>query len=207
MRRYLIASAATVAACLTVIGTATFASASTVDVLTTGSAGGPNVAVGNVLTGTLSSGTSATFYEATTGTTGGVCTAGALSQTVTSNPAAGGNAASTVTSQTFSSCTDNISTTINSIVINSGYTSEIGSEGTFIPSASATLKGVFDGLFVETCHYSGTSLSGNSVFTNQEFTKASGSTSTCPSVFYFSATYSALSDVSVSGSPEVFENS
>jgi len=208
MRRYLIASAVAAATCLAVIGTGTLASASTIDVLTTGSAGGPNVAVNNVLTGTLSSGTSATFYESTSGTTGGVCTTGAISETVTSNPAVGsGNAGATVTSQTFSSCTDNINISITSITIDSGYTSAIGSEGTFIPSATATLKGLVNGFLQETCHYTGTSLSGTSVFTNQQFTKSGVSSSTCPSVFYFSATYSAMSDISVSGSPEVFLNS
>lgn len=141
MRRYLIISATAALAALTLIGAASYASASTTDVLTYGSAGGTNVAVGNVLTSSLSSGTDATFYTTPGGTTGGSCSAGSLSTSVTSNPAAGGTADSSTSSQTFGTCSDNLSYTINSIYLQSAYTAAISQYGVGVSTISAVMTG------------------------------------------------------------------
>jgi hypothetical protein len=236
MRKYLITTAAAVTASLALMVTGSYASAQSVDVLTYGSAGGTNVSVNDVLSSSLQSGTNATFYTATSGTTGGTCSSGSISESVTSNPTEGGTADTSVSSQSFSSCADNLSFTIDSMTMNSGYTAELSQYGVSVPAVSATIVGSVPigvegankpgtikktaglneicpgsvdtgcGLTVD-CYYTGSGLSGSNVFTNQELVATSESNSDCPSVMYFSATYGTLVDSSVTGDPTVYVNS
>ncbi|MEU6551158.1 Tat pathway signal sequence domain protein [Streptomyces sp. NPDC046915] len=186
------------------------ASADGTAVLTTGSAGGTAVAVGDVLTAPLASGTSATLYSSATGTSGVKCTSSQFTATVKDNPAAPGTATEAATAQTFdaSSCTSNVLgvTGVSSISVdNMPYTTTVASDGTLTvtPASGSTiqttvkLKTLLGSI---TCVYQAASLSGkadnsdNSIsFTNQQFTKSSGS-SLCFSSGYFTAKYAPVTD-------------
>ena len=108
MRRYLYLAGAA-ATTLIIVLSAGPAWARTVDVLTTGKVGGTNVAVGDILKASLASGTSSTFFKSATSTTGVKCSKSSFSAKVTANPAKPGTAKESLTSQTFSSCTSNVS--------------------------------------------------------------------------------------------------
>jgi hypothetical protein len=189
------------------------------DVLTTGSVGGANVAVGDVVSSALSSGTSATFA---TGTSSSVtCAVSQLTATVTSNPAAGGSASESLTGQTFSSCTPHIFgvTSVRSITVNNlPYVTSVDastgavtiSAGSAGPVQATIVLGTLLGNV--TCAYRPTSgsLSGtasntdNSItLSGQGLTKATGS-GLCPSTSTLSATYAPVGDTSVAGTPAVF---
>ncbi|ALV32691.1 hypothetical protein [Streptomyces sp. CdTB01] len=186
------------------------ASAADTAVLTTGSAGGAAVAVGDTLTAPLAAGTHATLYSSATGTSGVSCASSTFSATVTDNPAAPGTATESVSGQTFdsSSCTSNVLgvTGVSSITVdNLPYTTTVASDGTLTvtPASGSTiqttvkLKTLLGSI---TCVYQAPSLSGtadnadNSInFTNQQFTKVSGS-SLCFSSGYFTAKYAPVTD-------------
>jgi len=192
-----------------------------VNVLTTGSLGGPNVAVGNVLSANLKSGTTVKFVSAPGGNTGVTCTASSFSATVLTNPAAGGTATESLTAQTFGgTCTANVPgvTRVQSIAVdNLPYGASVtGSTGAVVISGGSSLiqttvkLGTLLGSI--TCVYradlnkvSGTaSNADNSItFTSQKFNKFSGP-STCFANGFFSATYAPVRDTSVAGSPVVF---
>jgi hypothetical protein len=216
MRRF--AKSAVVALTLGVaILVASPAHADAPDVLTTGSAGGSNVAVGDTVASGLASGTSATF---TSGNSSVSCTVSQLTASVTSNPAAGGTASESLTGQTFSSCTAHIPgvTAVNSIVVNdlpyntsvsaaSGVSVGAGSNGPV--QATISLRTILGNV---NCSYRPTSgsLTGatsntdNSItFTGQGLTKSSGS-GLCPGTSTFAATYAPVQDTSAAGSPAVF---
>ncbi|MGW7408129.1 Tat pathway signal sequence domain protein [Streptomyces sp. NPDC054833] len=179
-------------------------------VLTTGSAGGTAVAVGDVLSAPLASGTSATLYSSATGTSGVTCTSSTFTATVTDNPAAPGTATEAVDAQTFgsSSCTSNVLgvTGVTSITVdNLPYTTSVASDGTLTvtPASGSTiqttvkLKTLLGSI---TCVYQAASLTGkadnadNSIsFTNQQFTKSSGS-SLCFASGFFTAKYAPVTD-------------
>lgn len=180
------------------------------NVLTTGSAGGTAVAVGDTLTAPLASGTSATLYSSATGTSGVKCTSSTFTATVTSNPAAPGTATESVTGQTFasSSCTSNVVgvTGVSSITVdNLPYTTAVTSGGalTVSPASGSTIQTTVKLntlLGSITCVYQAAGLSGtssntdNSInFTNQQFTKTSGS-SLCFSSGFFTAKYAPVTD-------------
>ncbi|MER8010022.1 MULTISPECIES: Tat pathway signal sequence domain protein [unclassified Streptomyces] len=186
------------------------ASAADTAVLTTGSAGGSAVAVGDTLTAPLASGTSATLYSSATGTSGVSCTSSTFSATVTDNPSAPGTATESVSGQTFdsSSCTSNVLgvTGVSSITVdNLPYTTTVASDGTLTvsPASGSTiqttvkLKTLLGSI---TCVYQAAALTGtadnadNSInFTNQQFTKVSGS-SLCFSSGFFTAKYAPVTD-------------
>ncbi|MFJ9114172.1 Tat pathway signal sequence domain protein [Streptomyces sp. NPDC102394] len=186
------------------------ASAADTAVLTTGSAGGAAVAVGDTLTAPLAGGTHATLYSSATGTSGVSCASSTFNATVTDNPAAPGTATESVSGQTFdsSSCTSNVLgvTGVSSITVdNLPYTTTVASDGTLTvtPASGSTiqttvkLKTLLGSI---TCVYQAPSLSGtadnadNSInFTNQQFTKVSGS-SLCFSSGYFTAKYAPVTD-------------
>jgi len=192
-----------------------------VDVLTYGSLGGTNVAVGNVLTASLKTATNVTFYSSATGTTGVKCAVSTFSATVLTNPAAGGTATESLTAQNFSSCTANVPgvTSVQSVAVNNlpynaavnGSTKVVTITGGAAGVVQSTVKlGTLLGSI--TCVYraSANTLTGaasntdNSIkFTNQQFTKFSGP-STCFANGFFSATYAPVKDSSVAGSPSVF---
>ncbi|MFG2886718.1 Tat pathway signal sequence domain protein [Streptomyces sp. NPDC048297] len=212
-KRTLLALAGTVTA-LTVAA-AVPASASGA-VLTTGAAGGTAVADGDTLVAPLATGTAATLYTSATSTSGVRCTSSQFTASVTGNPTAPGTATESVTAHTLANCTSNITgvTGVDSITINNlPYGATITSGGTLTvtpPSGSAiqatgklrTLLGSI------TCVYQAPSLTAqasnadNSItFTNQQFTKSSGS-SLCPASGFFSAKYAPVTDA---GAP-VFVN-
>ncbi|MEU1270770.1 Tat pathway signal sequence domain protein [Streptomyces sp. NPDC005799] len=186
------------------------ASAADTPVLTTGSTGGTAVAVGDVLTAPLASGTSATLYSSATGTSGVSCTSSTFTATVTDNPSAPGTATESVGAQTFdsSSCTSNVLgvTGVTSITVdNLPYTTTVASDGTLTvtPASGSTiqttvkLKTLLGSI---SCVYQAPSLTGTTSntdasinFTNQQFTKTSGS-SLCFSSGYFTAKYAPVAD-------------
>ncbi|MET7478862.1 Tat pathway signal sequence domain protein [Streptomyces sp. NPDC005648] len=179
-------------------------------VLTTGSAGGTAVAVGDTLSAPLASGTNATLYSSATGTSGVSCASSTFTASVTDNPAAPGTATESVSGQTFdsSSCTSNVLgvTGVSSITVdNLPYTTSVASDGTITvtPASGSTiqttvkLKTLLGSI---TCVYQAPSLTGtasntdNSInFTNQAFTKTSGS-SLCFAAGYFTAKYAPVTD-------------
>ncbi|MFR0356381.1 Tat pathway signal sequence domain protein [Streptomyces sediminimaris] len=186
------------------------ASAAGTPVLTTGSAGGTAVAAGDVLTAPLASGTDATLYSSATGTSGVTCSSSTFTASVTDNPAAPGTATESVTGQSFdsSSCTSNVFgvTGVSSITVdNLPYTTTVASDGTLTVtpasgSAIQTTVKLRTLLGSITCVYQAPSLTGtasnddNSIaFTNQQFTKTSGS-SLCFSSGYFTAKYAPVTD-------------
>ena len=191
------------------------ASAATHDVLTIKKVGGPNVAIGAILKASLKTGTKATFYSPGT-TSGVICSKSSLTSKVTKNPAAPGTATESLTAQTFSGCTSNISgATVKSVkVLNLPYTTTVsdaaGNPVTVSkPSTKITLS---TGLGVLTCTYKAAAIQGKAsnkgnliTFKNQLFTKSSGS-SLCPASGDFSAKFGPVKDTSVSGSPAVFVN-
>jgi hypothetical protein len=197
------------------------AAAQDTNVLTTGSAAGTAVAVGDVLTAPLSSGTTATLYSSATGTSGVSCTTSQFTAAVTDNPASSGTATESVTAHTFSGCTSNVLGTlsVNSVTVNNlPYVTTVTSDGvvTVTPASSSTpiqTTVVLSTLLgTITCVYQASSLTGtasntdNSIaFTSQPFTKFSGS-SLCFSAGYFTAKYAPVTDTTQSGSPSVFVN-
>jgi hypothetical protein len=198
------------------------ASADDVPVLTTGSAGGTPVAVGDVLTASLASGTTATLYSSSTGTSGVSCSASTFTATATDNPASPGTAGESLTGHTFdsSSCSSNVVGVlgVTSITVdNTPYTTAVGSDGTVTvtPAAGSTIQTTVklrSLLGTLTCVYRAPSLSGtasntdNSItFANQQFTKFSGS-SLCFANGFFTAKYAPVTDTSQPDSPAVFVN-
>ncbi|HKS97892.1 MAG TPA: Tat pathway signal sequence domain protein [Rugosimonospora sp.] len=213
MRRYLyMAAVAGAAALATMLPGAAFAD--TGAVLTYGSAGGTSVPVGDVVTASLASGTTATFYSSSTGTSGVSCTTSAFTATVTDNPAAAGVATESLTAQTFSGCTSNVfgTTSVQSVTLNNlPYTVTVDDSTNAVtvsgsPIQTTVVLGTILGTI--TCVYQSTNstIAGtadnttNSItFTNQSFTKTSGS-ALCFSSAFFTATYSPVADTTQGGS-------
>ncbi|MEU2425614.1 Tat pathway signal sequence domain protein [Streptomyces sp. NPDC007851] len=177
-------------------------------VLTTGSAGGTAVAVGDTLSASLAGGTTATLYSSATSTSGIKCSTSTFTATVTDNPAASGTATESVTGQTFGNCTSNVLgvTGVSSITVdNLPYANAVASGGALAVtpasgSAIQTTVKLTTLLGSITCVYQAPGLNGttdnsdNSVnFSNQAFTKTSGS-SLCPSAGYFTAKYAPVTD-------------
>ncbi|WP_432135804.1 MULTISPECIES: Tat pathway signal sequence domain protein [unclassified Streptomyces] len=211
--RSLLAVAGTVAALA--IPAITPASAAD-NVLTTGSAGGDAVAVGDVLTASLATGSNATLYSSPTGTSGVTCGTSGFTATVTDNPAAPGAATESLTAHSFGNCASNVFGVlgVNGITVNNlPYTATAGSDGTLTvtPADGSTIRTTVvlrTLLGTVTCVYQAPSLTGatgnadNSItFTSQEFTKVSGS-SLCFANGYFTAKYAPVN----SGGAAVFVN-
>lgn len=186
------------------------ASADASAVLTKGAAGGTAVAVGDTLTAPLSTGTSATLYSSATGTSGVSCKASQFTAKVTGNPTAPGTATESVTAHTFdsSTCTSNVTgvTGVNGITVdNLPYTASVSSNGTLsvAPASGSTIQTTVKLrtlLGSVTCVYQAPSLTGKAsntdssiTFTNQQFTKVSGS-SLCFASGYFTAKYAPVTD-------------
>ncbi|MEU9079803.1 Tat pathway signal sequence domain protein [Kitasatospora sp. NPDC004745] len=192
-------------------------------VLTTGSLGGPAVAVGDTLTASLVSGTYATFYNSATGTSGIKCASSGFSATVTANPTAPGSAVEQLNAQTFGSCTSNVLgvTGVKSITVNNlPFTNTVGdgpgNPVALTPGAAGAMKttvvlntvlGSVNCVYQNTTGIAGTtSNTGNTIgFSAQPFSLLSGS-GLCFSTGYFSATYGPVTDTSAAGSPLVFVN-
>lgn len=194
------------------------ASADSVAVLTTGSVGGANVTIGDTLQAGLTSGTTATFLDANG--KGVNCTAATFAATVTDNPAAPGVASESITALTFSGCTSNISgvTKVKSITIdNLPYTGAVDDSSDTITISGSVHATISLGLVIgsATCKYTGPSAGvigavsttdGSLAFTNQVFTRDTGSWAGCPSPENFTASFSPVVDTTVTGSPSVFLN-
>ncbi|MEU0249287.1 Tat pathway signal sequence domain protein [Streptomyces sp. NPDC006235] len=188
------------------LGLAAPASAADTPVLTT--TDGAAVAVGDVLNASLASGTAATFYSSATGTSGISCTSSAFAATVTDNPAAPGTATESLTSHTFdtSGCTANVVGVlgVSGITVdNLPYSTSVSSDGTVsvTPAEGSVIQSTVrlrTLLGTINCVYRAPSLTGkadnadNSIsFTNQQFTKASGS-SLCFANAFFTAKYAPV---------------
>jgi len=189
-------------------------------VLTTGSVGGPNVAVGDVVSSSLKSGTTAKFFTTATGTTGVQCSTSQFTGTILTNPDAGGVATENLTAQTFSNCTSNIfgvnavrSITVNNLPYNATLNGT--SKALTLTGASGAIQAtvVLGTLFGNvTCAYQavGNTLAGsanntdNSLnFANQQLSKSTGPV-VCPGSSFFTANYAPARDTTAAGSPLVF---
>ncbi|MEU8663855.1 Tat pathway signal sequence domain protein [Actinoplanes philippinensis] len=188
-------------------------------VLTSETAAGPAVAVGDTISSGLATGTQAVFATAPGGTNGMSCTGSSLSAVVNDNPAAPG-AATLGANLGLSGCSVKgiIGVTgVNSVTINNQpYATTTASDGTVTVSGTAaapisatlnlrTLLGSVTCTFVA----SGNAISGaadntdNSIaFTAQQFDKSSGPAA-CITTAYFTAKYSPV--VTSAGTP-VFVN-
>jgi hypothetical protein len=204
MRRILsasIAGAALVAAMLF----ATPAQALSPSVLTTGSVGGPAVAVGDTLNAPSSG--SVVIGPVT-------CTASAITAMVTSNPSSPGTATLTQNAWSFTGCTTT-SGPATIAVNNLPYCFSVNSSGTVGLTACTstvtvqlTIK-ITTVLGVITCVYRLTSVSitwsntGNSITMTLTFTKVAGP-SACPATITLTGKFAPVRDTSVGGSPLVF---
>ncbi|WP_028800738.1 hypothetical protein [Streptomyces sp. 142MFCol3.1] len=221
MRTRSLLAVAVVVAALSVSATVPSSAADT-PVLTTGGTGGAPVAAGDVLNASLASGTAATLYSSSTGTSGVSCSSSTFTATVTDNPAAPGTATESLTGHTFdsASCTSNVVGVLGVTGItvdNLPYSTTVSSDGTVAvaPAAGSSIQTTVKLrtlLGTVTCVYRAAGLSGtasntdNSIaFTNQQFTKFSGS-SLCFASGYFTAKYAPVSDTSQSGGPTVHVN-
>ncbi|WP_320065435.1 Tat pathway signal sequence domain protein [Micromonospora sp. RTGN7] len=179
------------------------------NVLTTGSAGGTAVAVGDTLQANLQASSFATFYSSATGTSGVKCAASAFTAKVLTNPIKPGTATESLTGQTFGTCTTNVIGTlgVNSVVINNlPYSVSVTSAGVVTLTGSiqstVSLRTLLGNI---TCVYKASSITGAAAnattsiaFTNQPFTKSTGP-GTCFGTAYFSATYSPVKDTTQGG--------
>ena len=204
--RRALAVAASVAALALAAAPTASAAAQDDAVLTYGSTGGTAVAVGDTVTASLASGTTATLYSSATGTSGVTCASSSFSAKVTANPASGGSATESLTSQTFANCTSNVLgvTGVQSITVDHlPYTTTVNPGGTITvtPASGSTIQTTVKLstlLGSITCVYQAASLTGatsntdNSItFTNQAFTKVSGS-SLCFSAGYWTSKYAPV---------------
>ena len=217
MRKY-IGLGAVAALGLVTAFTASPASADSVDVLTTGSVGGANVAVGDVLQAGLSGTGTATFLDSSG--KGVTCTSATFTASVTDNPAAPGVATESVTALTFSGCKSNISgvTSVKSITIdNLPYAGTVDDSTDTINISGSVHATISLGLVIgsATCKYTGptsgvsgavSTTDGSLAFSNQVFNRDTGSWAGCPSPENFTATFGPVVDTSVAGSPSVFLN-
>jgi hypothetical protein len=198
------------------------ASAATPDVLTYGSLGGSNVAVGDSVSAALASGTTATFDSDTSDTSGVTCTSSDFTSTVTANPAASGVATESVTGQTFDGCSSNVLgvsgvnfVTVQNLPFSAAVddsTDTITVTGTSAAPIQSTVE--LDTLFgAVDCVYqadndtlTGTvSNTDTSIdFSNQQFDLTSGSF-LCPGNGYFTASYAPVQDTT-QGSAAVYIN-
>ncbi|MFJ9842434.1 Tat pathway signal sequence domain protein [Kitasatospora sp. NPDC101155] len=192
-------------------------------VLTTGSASGPAVSVGDTLTASLASGTAATFTDGPGSSNGVSCATSSFSATVTSNPAAPGSATEQLNSQSFDSCTSSVmgvmgvqSVTATSLPYTNTVTSGSGNNvslngGTAGPVGITVVLNTLLGTIE--CDYQSpngitgsTSNSGNTIgFANQPANLVSGP-GLCFSTGYFSANYGPVTDTSAAGSPVLYVN-
>jgi hypothetical protein len=216
VRKYLYL--ATVAASAAVVALPASSAYAANNVLTIGSTGGTAVKTGAVLSSGLAKGTSAVFSLSAETLT---CTASKISATVKTNPAKPGSATGSLTAQSFSKCTVNVSgVTFKSIQVkNLPYPVSV-SDATGFPvkvsgqsktkSILITVTVTFMGSSIS-CTYKAGSISGhasntgNSIsFSKQKLTAVSPAP--CAASATFSAKYGPVVDSSVTGSPKVFVN-
>lgn len=224
MRKYLYLAAAT--ASMAVLAAPLAASATSTasgHVLTIGKAGGTAVKSGAVLKASLAKGTTAVFTIGTGSMPEKLtCKSADFTAKVTDNPAKPGKATESLTAQSISKCTANVSgITIKKVgAKNLPFKVSVG-DGKGDPvavTASAKTKPVelfataSASGFTVTCTYKATTIKGaasnkgNTIaIKTQKFARVSGG-SLCPATAFFSATFGAVKDTSVKGSPAVFVN-
>ena len=221
MRKYLYLGIA-VASVLLSTAFALPASADTPDVLTYGSIGGSNVAVGDTISAALASGTTATFDSDTSDTSGVSCTTSDFASTVTANPAASGVATESVTGQSFDGCSSNTFgvTAVNFVTAqNLPFSAAVDDSTDTITVTGTSAAPIQSELELDTivgtidCTYqadndtlTGTVSNTDSLidFSNQQFDLTSGST-LCPANGYFTASYAPVQDTT-QGSAAVYVN-
>jgi len=216
MRKYTYLGAAAALSLLTALAVAAPASADTGGVLVVGSAGGTNVSNGDTLSAGLKSGTVSTFFDASN--KGVTCTGATFAASVTDNPTAPGIATESITALAFSGCTSNISgvSSVKSITVdNLPYSATVDDSTGAITITGSVHATIVLNLVIGTATCKSTGRSGaiagtaanadNSLaFTNQVFTKDTGSWAGCPSPENFTADFAPVTDTSVAGSPLVF---
>jgi hypothetical protein len=220
--RKLLYVATAVASALLSAAIALPASAATPDVLTYGSVGGSNVAVGDTVSAALASGTTANFDSDTTDTSGVSCSTSQFTGTVLTNPAASGVATESVTAQSFGSCSSNVLgvTGVNFVTVAnlpfSASVSDTADTITVTGTSAApiestvelnTLFGAVDCVYEAnndtlTGTVSNTDQSIN--FSNAQFNLISGS-ALCFTNGYFTASYAPVQDTT-QGSAAVYVN-
>ena len=218
MRKYLyLAAVAASAAVVALPATSAYAAG---HVLTIKKTGGTAVKVGAVLKAGLVTGTSAVFSLGSEKLT---CKAGKFSAKVKSNPVKPGKATESLTAQSFSKCTVNVSgITFKSIKVKNLPFKATVSDATGFPvkvsghSKTKPILVTVDGdvsapTVRVACSYKAASVSGHAsnkgnkiTFSKQKFTKSSGAL--CPASANFTATFGPVVDSSVTGSPKVFVN-
>ena len=218
MRKYLYLAASIAASAAVVALPATSASAAG-HVLTIKKTGGTAVKVGAVLKANLVKGTSAVFSLGTEKLT---CKAAKFSATVKTNPVKPGTAKESLTAQSFSKCTTNVSgITVKSINVKNlpyhvtvsdgkGHPVKVTGQSKTKPIL-VTVKAAA-GTTTVTCSYKAASLNGSASntgnkisFAKQKFTKSAGS-GFCPASANFAGAFGPVVDTSVTGSPKVFVN-
>jgi hypothetical protein len=218
VRKYLYL-AATVAASAAVVALPATSASAAGHVLTIKKTGGTAVKKGAVLKASLVKGTTAVFSLGSEKLT---CKSASFTAKVTNNPAKPGKATESVTAQSFSKCTVNVSgITFKSLKVKNlpfkatvsdskGFPVKITGQSKTKPIA-VTATVTFQGNPV-VCPYKSTGVSGHSsntgnkiTFTKQKFTRT-GTNALCPASANFTATFGPVVDSSVSGSPKVFVN-
>lgn len=228
MRKYLGAAViAAIAALLTAVPA--LASSNAVLSDTNPNPNGTNTAPGSVIAGSLSS-TNAQFTTTSGGSTGVFCTTSTTSATVGpnpgDNPTAPGTANLSLTAQTFSSCTSNISgvrsinkVTVDHLPYNVSITSPPPDTVTISPGSSGNIHVTVNvtTIFFQTlnCGYHVHASSGNITgsagngtntisFSNQQFDGDNGNNFQCTTTAFFTASYSQVD--SSNGNAPVFAN-
>lgn len=217
MRKYLyLAAVAASAAVVALPATSAFAAG---HVLTIKKTGGTAVKSGAVLKAGLAKGTSAVFSLGSEKLT---CKAGSFTAKVKANPAKPGKASESLTGQSFSKCkvTGVAGVSFKSLKVKNLPFKVSVSDGKGFPvtvSGSSKSKPVLVSVTVTfggnpvSCSYKAKSVSGHASntgnkisFSKQKFTKSAGAL--CPGSASFTATFGAVKDSSVKGSPKVFVN-
>jgi hypothetical protein len=195
-----------VAAALAVmIGVATPAAAAVTDVLTLGSVGGPNVAVGDVLKSGLMAGTVVTFGTLVT------CAASTMGVTVTSNPPAGNVATGSLSALSYASCTSSSGMACPaSTATNLPYTINISGAGNVVTlSTYSVIVRVCTPVGTANCVYSFQSMVGSWSNTDSSIALAvmlikSGGPVLCNTTLTMRATYAPVVDTSGAAAQRVF---
>jgi trans-2-enoyl-CoA reductase len=191
------------------------------NVLVEGAPDGPAVAVGAEITAGLRAGTSATFFNAPDSTTGVTCTTSGFTGTVLTNPEAGGVATESLTGQTFADCTSNTFgvTGVQSLTVgNLPYVASVDGTAKTVTVTPSEVGPIQATVVLDTivgtvdCTFEAAAGAINGVaanednsitFTNQQFTRAAGST-LCPAETYLTAAYAPVVVSSSPESPAVF---
>jgi hypothetical protein len=177
-------------------------------VLTTGTVGGADVAVNDVLKADLKTMVQAKFTTMSGGASGVFCPTSTITVKVLTNPPAGGAATGSVTAWTYDTCTSNIPGAIKVLGVaadNLPYGITInGATGTVaVTSMPISISAaIMTGPGPITCTYQAvnnalTATAANAdnsvTFTNQRYTKTAGN-APCPPSVWFSASYAPLID-------------